>query len=81
MPSMVTGYSPFELVHGMQMNTAFDHALATVSAQLLQEVKIFLTNLKQRVVIMRNHAIAQSKAAKEAQKIQYDTRHKVKQVQ
>ena len=78
MPSTVTGYSPFELVHGMQMNTAFDHAIATVSAQLPQEV-IFFTNLRRWLVILRNHAIAQSKVVKEAQKIQYDKRHKVKQ--
>ena len=46
MPSTVTGYSPFELIHGMQMKTAFDHAIATVSAQLPQEVNTILTNLR-----------------------------------
>ena len=81
MPSTVTDYSPFELVHRMQMNTAFDHALATVTTQLPQEVNTFLANLKHRFIIMRDHAIVQSKAAKEAQTKQYDKRQKVKQVQ
>ena len=80
MPSTVTRYSSFELVHGMQINTAFDHAIATISAQLPQDVNTFLTNLRRQLVIMRDHAIAQSKVTKEAQKIQYDKRHKVKQV-
>ena len=81
MPSLVTGFSPFELIRGIKMNTAFDRSLANILAQHLMDVQTYLKHLKQRLVIIRDHAIAQSNAAKELQKMQYDKRHKTKQLQ
>ena len=81
MSSLVNGFSPFELIHGIKMNTALDQSLANISAQLPLDVQTYLKNLKQRLVIIRDHAIAQSKAAKESQKLQYDKSHKTKPLQ
>ena len=63
------------------MNTALDQSLATISAQLLLDVQIYLKHLKQQLIIIRDHAVAQSTAAKLSQKRQYDQRHKTKPLQ
>ena len=81
MPPSVTGFSPFELIHGIKMHTALDQSLANTSAQIPLDVQTYLKNLKQLLVIIRDHAIAQSKAAMESQKLKYDKRHKTKPLQ
>ena len=63
------------------MNTALDQSLATISAQLPHDVQTYLRNLKQRLIITRDHAVAQSTAAKLSQKSQYDRRHQTKPLQ
>ena len=39
MPSSVTGFSPFELIHGIKMNITLDQSLANISAQLPLDVQ------------------------------------------
>lgn len=62
MPSSVTGLSPFEMIHGTKMVTAFDHTLSDIpTVNLPHDVTIYLKNLRTKLTKIRELADIQSK--------------------